>query len=143
MSKELYKDNGILSEHGVVVTHPVKMALYKLLNQHEEIKGLSENELRTLGGSLQKIVGDAISERILFKNEVQKKLDAFNDEQFTAYLKAKYGSRWMLQSLSEEELARLPPASTEKCSGSWWNDEYGNESFKHDEYTYCPVHDKK
>ncbi len=142
MSK-LYKENGLLSDHGVHVTHPVKMALYKLLNQHEDIKVLSELELRDLGGALQKIVGDAISERVNFKNEVQKKLDAMNDERFTGYLKAKYGSRWMLQSLSTEELERLPPASTDKCSGSWWNDEYGNESFQHNEFSYCPVHDKK
>ena len=142
MSK-LYKENGLLSEHGVVVTHPVKMALYKVLNQHEDIKCLSENELRTLGGALQKIVGDAISERIHFKSEVNKKLAAMSDEQFTGYLKAKYGSRWMLQSLTTEEFARVPPASIEKCSGSWWNDEYGNESFQHDDFTYCPVHDKK
>lgn len=29
------------------------------------------------------------------------------------------------------------------CTGHYWHDEYGNEAFVHDEYTYCPVHDGK
>jgi len=105
---KLYKENGLLSEHGVVVTHPVKMACYKLLNINNEIKQLSEDELRTLGGALQKIVGDAISERIAFKREVATKLAEMNDAQFEALLKAKYGSNWMFQTLSNEELTRCP-----------------------------------
>lgn len=31
----------------------------------------------------------------------------------------------------------------DECTGHWWRDEYGNEAFVHDEYTYCPNHDKK
>ncbi len=135
---KLYKENGLLSEHGVIVTHDVKMAMYKLLNQHEEIKCLDEHELRVLGGALQKIVADAISDRIQFKREMAKKLAAYNDQQLAALLKAKYGERWMFMTLTPEELQRV----SESCTGHIWHDEYGNESFQHDEFTYCPVHDK-
>lgn len=31
----------------------------------------------------------------------------------------------------------------EVCTGYMWHDEYGNESFRHDEYVLCPVHDYK
>lgn len=91
--KKLYKENGLLSEHGVVVTHPVKMAVYKLLNQDEEVKQMNENELRILGGALQKIVGDLIYERVHFKNEIAKELTEMEGAQFEAMLKKKYGDR--------------------------------------------------
>lgn len=29
------------------------------------------------------------------------------------------------------------------CNGSMWRDEYGNETFTHGEYTFCPVCDSK
>jgi hypothetical protein len=113
MDKKLYKENGLLSEYGQVVTSDVKIAIYKLLNQQEDVKKMSENELRTFGGALQKIVGDLISERVQFKNEVERKLSEMKDAQFEEYLKEKYGSRWMLVSLTDEEFARLPRLSKE------------------------------
>lgn len=36
-----------------------------------------------------------------------------------------------------------PPEVKEQCTGHWWRDEYGSEAFVHDEFTYCPTHDKK
>lgn len=115
---KLYKENGLLSEGGEVVTHPVKMAVYKLLNQDEQVKQMGESELRVLGGCLQKIVGDLISERIQFKNEVAKKLAAMKDEEFENYLKEKYGDRWILVSLTEEELDRVPRLSEEQIQNA-------------------------
>jgi hypothetical protein len=117
MSK-LYKENGLLSEHGLNVTSQVKMAIYKLLNQNDEIKQLSEGELRTLGGSLQKIVGDLIAERIQFTNQVAKKFAEMNDKQFYGYLEEKYGDDWMLVSLSKEEFDRLPRLSHDEIQAA-------------------------
>jgi hypothetical protein len=116
--KKMYKENGYLSEHGEVVTHPVKMALYKLLNQDEQVKQMDESELRVLGSALQKIVGDQISDRIQFKKEVARKLAEMKDEQFYDYLKEKYGDNWMLVSLTGEELARCPRLSKEEIEKS-------------------------
>lgn len=110
---KLYKENGLLSEYGQVVTSPVKIAIYKLLNQQEDVKTMSENELRTLGGALQKIVGDLISDRVQFKKEVARKMAELSDAQFESLLKEKYGERWMLVSLTDEEFDRLPRLSKE------------------------------
>lgn|SRR5574337_334783 len=104
---KLYKDNGLLSEHGEVVTSPVKMAVYKLLNIDAEIKQLDEYELRVLGGALQKIVGDLITERIQFKKEVATRVDEMRKRNVQDYLKEKYGDRWMLVSLTPEDLEAL------------------------------------
>lgn len=138
---KMYKDNGLLSEHGQVVTSPVKLAVYKLLWQDEEIKQMDESQLRVLGGVLQKIVADQISDRIQHKKEVAKNLAAMEDAEFERLLKKKYGDRWMLVSLEPEELDRV--SQDNPCTGHNWRDEFGNEAFTHDEYTYCPVHDKK
>lgn len=118
MKKSLYGDNGHLTDHGVHVTHSVKMAVYKLLNINEEVKQMGEDELRTLGAALQKIVGDQISDRIQLKNEVARKLAAMKDEEFYTHLKEKYGDNWMLVSLTGEELERCPRLSKEEIEKS-------------------------
>ena len=111
---KLYNEDGFLSEEGVHATHPLKMVLYKILNQNEDIKRLEEHELRVLGGTLQKMVADAISERIQFKKEVNRRLEEMNDNQLAALLQAKYGKRWMLQTLTPEELSRVAKMSNKE-----------------------------
>jgi hypothetical protein len=111
--KKLYKENGLLSEHGEVVTHPVKMAVWKLLRMDEQVKQMSESELRVFGGNLSKIVGDLISERIQEKNEMAKSLAEMEDAEFERLLKKKYGDRWMFVTLANEELERARTISSE------------------------------
>lgn len=111
---KLYKENGLLSEHGVHVTHNVKMAVWKLLRMEEDVKHMDESQLRVLGGVLQKIVGDLISERIQERNEITKHLAAMEDAEFERLLKKKYGDRWMLVSLEPEELERIKPIAEEE-----------------------------
>lgn len=111
--KKMYKENGLLSEDGENVTHPVKMAVWKLLRMDEQVKQMGESELRVLGGCLQKIVGDLISERIQEKNDQAKRLAEMEDEQFKALLKKKYGDRWMFVTLANEELERARTISDE------------------------------
>lgn len=105
--KKIYTENGLLSEHGVHVTHDVKMAVWKLLRMDEQVKQMNEGDLRVLGGALSKIVGDLISERIQEKNEINKSLAAMEDAEFERLLKKKYGERWVLVSLEPEELDRV------------------------------------
>lgn len=137
----MYKENGLLSEHGACVTHDVKMAVWKLLRMNEDVKSMDEGQLRVLGGALQKIVADQISDRIQERKEIAKKLSEMEDAEFERLLKKKYGERWMLVSLEPEELERV--SQNNPCTGHTWHDEYGNETFAHDDFTYCPVHDKK
>ena len=110
---KLYNNTGFFSEEGLHSVHPLKMTLYKMLNMDENLKALDEDQLRTLGGSLQKMVADAISERIQFKREVSRQLEEMNDAQLEGLLKAKYGPRWMYQTLTPEELQRVANRSKE------------------------------
>jgi|SRR6185369_5116035 len=114
---KLYKENGLLSEHGENVTYPLKDALQRILF-HNDIRALSEYELRTLGGALQKIVGDAISERTQAKRELASKFAAMSDDDFYAHLKNRYGEKWMLVSLNNEEFERLPRLSKEEIEAA-------------------------
>lgn len=137
---KLYKENGLLSSHGENVTYGLSQALSKLLSD-PHISEMSEHELRTFGGALQKIVGDAISNKIQAKKDLSSRFAAMSDEQFEGFLKVKYGPRWILVSMTPEELDRAMLLKS-KCTGHLWHDEYGNESFQHDDFTYCPVHDR-
>lgn len=118
MSKKLYNETGLLSKYGEIVTLPVKNALRNLLNQDEHIKDMDESELRVLGGSLQKIVGDLISDRIQQKKQIAQEFAAMDDEEFYSYLKGKYGDNWRLVSLTSEELGRCPHLSKEEIKKS-------------------------
>jgi hypothetical protein len=162
---KLFNEKGDLSDNG---KDSFEMYLDKeiqvLLNGAE-----NENELRIIGGLITKRVGDMVSNAIQKKRELQGKFAAMTDEEFERYLDAKYGEQygqyWRLRSepiLSLEEHERAIIASenkidklqqdlfeapsnklddSQKCTGYWWHDEYGNQSYIHDEFTRCPVHD--
>lgn len=136
---KMYKENGFLSEEGERVFKEVLDSKISVLLK----QGQTEHELRLIGSLIQQRVGTAVADAVQAKRSITTKFAEMSNEQFEGYLRAKYGERWVLQTLTQEEFARLPHASTEKCNGSWWHDEYGNESFQHDDYTCCPVHDKK
>jgi hypothetical protein len=111
------------------------------------------SEVQTLGANLHKMVGDAVSDRISNRIQFANSLEEMTDEQFEAYLKAKCGTIWNLITLTPEEMARIRPLTDEqikkalqsddRCTGYVWRDEYGNESFTHSEYEFCPIHDIK
>jgi hypothetical protein len=109
---KLYKDNGILTEEGKNLLAPVEEALRKVFAS-PEVREMSISQLRTLGSSLSHLVGETTSNVIQGKTELTNRMEKLTDEQFEAYLKAKYGDKWMLVSLTPEEFARVRPLSRE------------------------------
>ena len=108
--KKLFQENGFLSEEGErVFKELLDSKIATLLKQGE-----SETEIRLIGGLIQKRVGDAVFDAVQGKREIAAKYAAMNDEQFQAYLVAKYGDNWMFQSLTPEELDRCPKLQQEE-----------------------------
>lgn len=100
--KKMFTENGLLSEEGSRVFKEILDGkINTILSQAENVA-----ELQILGSLLHKRIGDAVSEKILAQQERQKLFEDMNDEQFKAYLKAKYGDNWIFQTLANEELDR-------------------------------------
>jgi len=100
--KKMFNESGFLSEEGNQVFEEIlDDNVNSILNQ-----GQSVAEIQILGSLLHKRIGDAVSAKIHAKQEQQRLFDGMNDEQFRAYLKAKYGDNWMFQTLANEELDR-------------------------------------
>lgn len=111
--EKFYKENGFLSEEGKQLLAPVAEALSKVFSSLD-VREMSESQLRILGSSLQHLVGEATSNVIQNKNEITRRFESMTDEQFEAFLKVKYGDKWMLVSLTPEEFARIRPISREE-----------------------------
>jgi|SRR5579885_730370 len=111
--EKFYKENGFLSEEGKKLLAPVAEALSKVFAS-ADVREMSESQLRVLGSSLAHMVGETTTNVIQSKAEVTRRFEQMSDEQFEAYLKAKYGDKWMLVSLTPEEFARVRPLSKEE-----------------------------
>ena len=111
--EKFYKENGFLSEEGKKLLAPVAEALSKVFTS-VEVREMSESQLRILGSSLSHLVGETTSNFIQSKAEVTRRFESMSEEQFEAYLKAKYGDKWMFVSLTPEEFARVRPISKEE-----------------------------
>lgn len=108
---KLIDSAGFLTGYGVDKTKKIKEALEYLISHSE----LDKSELRVLGSCLSKMVGDIISNEINNpKPKYSINLFEMSDEQFTKFLKDKYGEEWNLTPLTDEELTRLPTISNEK-----------------------------
>lgn len=105
MSK-YFTGNGFLSEEGKRLVEDFNFGLAATFIQ-DAVKEMSEAELRTLGAALSNIIGNQVSNLIAAKNNLAKKLDDMSDEQFVAFMKAKYGKNWMLISITDEEFNRV------------------------------------
>ena len=101
-----FTGNGFLSEDGKRLVEDFNFGLAGTFLQ-DAVKNMSETELRTLGANLNKIISDLISNTILAKNNLRKELESMTDDQFVAYMKAKYGKNWMLLSITDEEFNRV------------------------------------
>lgn len=95
--------NGFLTEDGKRIMAPVQQALNTAL---KELGANDEASLRNAGAVLAKLVGDTISNTIQNKKDTEAMLNAMSDEQFEAFMKAKYGERWLFQTATPEELKR-------------------------------------
>ncbi len=150
--KNWFQGNGFLSEEGKRMLIDFRDALDNILSK-DEVREMTFAQVQTLGSNLHKMVGDAISDRISNRMQFANNLEKMTDEQFEAYLEAKYGNIWRFITLNPEELARVRPLTDEqikkamqpddRCTGHMWRDEFGNESFTHGEYDFCPVCDVK
>lgn len=112
MSK-LFKENGFLSEEGQKAFAPVVSALETLMTS-PEVRKMSENEMRLLGSNLASLAGNTVSNAIQARNNIINSLSKMSNEQFYAFLKAKYGDQWMMVSLTPEEFNRLPRLSNDE-----------------------------
>ncbi len=118
---KFFKDNGFLSEEGEQLTGDFRSALTKLFARRDDVHKMSVSELQSLGANLAKMVGDAVSKQIQVlddkarnKAALARKLADMTDEQFYAFMTAKYGDRWQLVSITDEELERCPRMSEEQ-----------------------------
>lgn len=103
---KLIKDTGFLNEAGEKFIFKFKSHL-EYLFRCPEIKEMTENELRTFGAVIVGIVNNSITKHICIHNAVMKELNSMTDDQFTSYLKDKYGKDYMLVSLTKEEFERV------------------------------------
>src|SRR5690606_36085487 len=124
-----FKENGFLTSEGENLLNPVEKAIKSVFSQ-EDVKSFSESQLRILGSALAKLVGDTVSDHQQAKREVKAKFAAMTNDQFEAYLKAKYGDRWMLVSLTEEEFERLPRLSNEEIKAALEEGRKAREEFE-------------
>jgi hypothetical protein len=109
----LFTETSALNEDGKKVVEPVKEALSAVFT-NDAVKNMSVAELRTLGATLSKLVGDEVSERLQQKMQTKLMLDKMSDEEFTNYLIGKYGPKYYFKSLSEEQYARIPKPNSEE-----------------------------
>lgn len=107
-----FQENGFLSEEGKRALIEVRDELENVLGQ-DEVREMSVQELQTLQCNLMKMVGDAMSQKIAYRQQISNEYAHLTDDQFYAYLQEKYGSLWQFMSLTPEELARIPPLSEE------------------------------
>jgi len=113
--KKYINGNGFLTEDGRAALSPLQKALNQAIR---EFGPESESELRTLGAVLSKMVGDTITDRIQTTKELEAKLDAMSDEQFNAFMTAKYGQNWQFVTCTPEEGKRSLKGFREKMEAT-------------------------
>lgn len=112
-----FRENGFLSDEGKEALKDFQSALNEVLSSFE-VEDMTVSGLQTLQSNMSKMVGDAISNLLQARLEVEvdkqnNPLWKLTDEEFYASLKEKYGERWMLVGLTKEELSRCPKPSKE------------------------------
>lgn len=90
-----------------------KYALEKIMAS-DEVYEMSQTEVRNLGATLSKVVGDTICEQIAIRLKARNKFFKMTDQEFENYLKDKYGPNWAFMSCTPEEYERVPTLDLEK-----------------------------
>ena len=111
----IFTGNGFLSKEGEQFVSDFRYGISQIM-ESDEVRDMSEQELRVLLSNMQRMVGDAIFERISRAMQLTNELNALTDEQFYAQLQEKYGDNWLLQGLEKEELARLPHGDLQRLA---------------------------
>lgn len=113
--RKLFLENGLLSPEGEKLASGVRCAITDMM-ESDDLKDLSEAELRALQSNLAKMVGDAFGKYIARNIQFINRLNAMTNEEFYSHLKDKYGDNWILHSLEKEERARLPHADLQRLA---------------------------
>jgi hypothetical protein len=112
MSK-YFTGNGLLTDKGKHLLLWFNQQLDDLM-ESDAVHFMSEAELRTLGATLTKAVGEGVSKHIADKLQQAAFLQAMTDEEFMAYMQQRYTNNWKLVSLEPEEYVRFPRAILER-----------------------------
>jgi hypothetical protein len=118
-----FKGNGFLSDEGKEALKNFREAMEEILAS-EEVEEMKVSELQTLQSNMSKMVGDAVSNVLQAREEIEadkrsNPLWKLTDEEFYASLKEKYGEKWMLVGLTKEEFARCPRPSRKQLREAW------------------------
>jgi hypothetical protein len=110
---KLINDNGLLSKEADQLLLEFRAALSNIMLS-DEVLDMNEQQLRTFGCSLSKLVGDAVSNKANQKVINSSKFSEMTDEEFETYLQNKYGDRWSVMTLTPEEVSRVPVITQEQ-----------------------------
>lgn len=114
--RKLFQGNGLLTEEGRNVFQTVQSALDGVVS--DVCRNMSESEMLTVQAALAKMVGDTMSNAMQAKRDLKNKFAEMSNEQFEAFLEAKYGKKWRFISLTKEELDRVPRLTQEEVRES-------------------------
>ena len=110
MKQKLFTGEGFLTDKGTIYFEHFQNALNIVFSDLDELEGpLTEQEIKTIGCVLAKMVGDKTSERLMALRESKKlngTLWAMSDEEYKYYLKNKYGNNWNNITITPEEMER-------------------------------------
>lgn len=99
---KFFKETGFLNSNGELLINDFKKSLQELLST-DEINNLSIDELRTLSSNLSKIIKDNVSDLLFKKEWTINNLNSMSYEDFTTFLKTKYGSDYGTIILTKDE----------------------------------------
>jgi hypothetical protein len=108
--EKLFKENTFLTEEGKEFLEPFQKALDAVFASPEG-RELTISQIRILGSTLAHMVGDKVSNTIQERSDLTSKFNSMNDDEFKAYMEAKYGPRWIFISVTMEELERCTKLS--------------------------------
>ena len=103
---DIFGENGALTPQGKQNFSMFMKIFQEICFSKDDLLDMSESELRHVGGSLHKLVGDFISEASSFKQEEKDKYKNMSNKDFSEKMKEKYGKYWALKSLEYSELQR-------------------------------------
>jgi hypothetical protein len=132
---ELVKEGGVLSDYGKGFLKRLTDNLESALSS-EEVRSMSVSQLRTFGGILAKLIGDAVSNRMEIKSNYENRFSIMSDNEFETYLKNKYGEKWTLTPLSKDEFARCEAMSDKPLKIFEMNEEELHKALINSGYYY-------
>lgn len=85
---------------------PVAQSVEKLFST-APVKEMTVSQLRAFGLYTIRVIADMFAEKVQARENLISRFENMTDDQFEAYLKAKYGEDWMFKSLAPDEFGRV------------------------------------